>query len=154
MTLSAALISILLYTSINDYRNFVITNRVNCLILLLGLTHVIIYDVSYLFITLTELSLVFSILYIFEKIYRYVRKSQGLGYGDIKFLSAATCWVGIMGIIHLLLLACLSALIFLTLKKMHGETIALETRIAFGPHLCLGLSVIWILQNWAVWPAI
>jgi prepilin signal peptidase PulO-like enzyme (type II secretory pathway) len=39
------------------------------------------------------------------------------------------------------LMASMSALVIINVKKLCGQTLANDTRLAFGPHLCIGLLV-------------
>ncbi|QFT61985.1 A24 family peptidase [Roseivivax sp. THAF30] len=68
-----------------------------------------------------------------------LRGYEGLGLGDAKLFGAAGAWVGLMGLAWVLLVATLSALVFV-LTMGTGR----ETRVAFGPWLCIGFSAVWL----------
>ena len=79
----------------------------------------------------------------FQRLFVYFRGYQGLGSGDVKFLAAATMWTGALAIPLILLIATTSALLFLFVTRLSRNRLELTTRIAFRPHLCLGLLIVW-----------
>ena len=62
--------------------------------------------------------------------------------GDIKFLSAAAMWIGLAGLPSVILIASASALLFLLMRSLAGTAITNDTRLAFGPHLAIGLAFV------------
>src|SRR5665213_4231958 len=76
--------------------------------------------------------------------YRWVRGYNGLGFGDVKFVTAAVLWVGLEGVPGMLLVAVLSAMASLLVLKAGGHELHGRQAISFGPHLAVGLWVIWI----------
>jgi leader peptidase (prepilin peptidase)/N-methyltransferase len=84
----------------------------------------------------------------FRRLYFFLRKIQGLGLGDVKFLAAATPWVGIMGIPVLLLIAAFSALIAIGGMQIAGQNLTRETSLPFGPFLAIGLLSAVAAQQW------
>ena len=81
------------------------------------------------------------------ELYRLIRGRIGIGAGDVKFLGAAATWVGLLGIPWVVLLASISGLLVATLGSVSGQDIKAESRIAFGPHLSLGLLVVWLMHD-------
>jgi leader peptidase (prepilin peptidase) / N-methyltransferase len=85
-------------------------------------------------------------------LFRYLdfalRKIQGLGLGDVKFLAAATPWVGVAGIPMLLLIAALSALLTISGAQLAGQSLTRQTSLPFGPFLALGLLSTVAAQQW------
>lgn len=88
--------------------------------------------------------LVFALACLFRAAYRWVRGYEGLGFGDVKFTTAGVLWIGIEGIPGLLLVAVLSALVSLVILKVEGHELDGKQAISFGPHLAIGLWLIWI----------
>jgi leader peptidase (prepilin peptidase) / N-methyltransferase len=78
-------------------------------------------------------------LELFRRVYRVLRQRDGLGYGDVKFLAASGAWTGPLVIPHLILIASVSALLFVVLRSVAGRKLTSASRIAFGPHLAVGL---------------
>ncbi len=82
-----------------------------------------------------------------EELYRLIRGRTGIGAGDIKFLGAAATWVGLPCIPWVVLLASISGLLAALLSSVVGQDVRAESRIAFGPHLSLGLMLVWLLRD-------
>jgi leader peptidase (prepilin peptidase)/N-methyltransferase len=82
---------------------------------------------------------------IFRATYRYIRGHDGLGFGDVKFATAAGLWIGIAGVPGLLLIAVVSALGSLLILRAQGHDLSGKQAISFGPHLAIGLWFTWIL---------
>jgi len=78
--------------------------------------------------------------------YRRFRGRTGLGGGDIKLLAAGAVWVGVLGMPWVLLIGSLSALAVAMGTQLAGKPVTATTRLAFGPHLALGLLVVWTWQ--------
>lgn len=76
--------------------------------------------------------------------YRQVRGFDGLGFGDVKFVTAATLWVGVQGMPTLLVLAVLSATASLVIMRAEGCKLDGRQAISFGPHLAVGLWLAWL----------
>lgn len=76
--------------------------------------------------------------------YYKFRGSYGLGLGDAKLFAAAGSWVGLLGLPSVLLWATISAIIIVLIKTISDDTYSKEQPIAFGPHLALGLWIVWL----------
>jgi leader peptidase (prepilin peptidase) / N-methyltransferase len=81
-------------------------------------------------------------------LYQKLRGKIGLGLGDVKFAAAATAWTGLLTLPSLILMASLSALAALAFFQIRGRVQNLQTRIPFGPHLCVGLLVTWLALSY------
>jgi leader peptidase (prepilin peptidase) / N-methyltransferase len=77
-------------------------------------------------------------------LYRRVRGREGLGLGDAKLVGAAGAWVSWTGLPGVVLWACASAFALLLARSLRGEAITLTTRFPFGPHLCIGIWLVWL----------
>ena len=88
-----------------------------------------------------------SIFWLLRRLYVALRKTQGLGLGDVKFLAAAALWIGIQGIPTLLLLATLTALTAAGSMQLAGRDVTRQTSLPFGPFLASGLLLTIILQQ-------
>ena len=84
------------------------------------------------------------LLWLIRYLYWQLRNRHGLGLGDVKFVAAACAWVGLLGLPWLILTASMSALAVIIGKQMSGQQLVKDTRLAFGPHLCIGLLAIWL----------
>ena len=79
----------------------------------------------------------YLILFIPSKIYSYMRKENGMGYGDFKLNAALNAWLGYHTLFLLLFIACGIALLA-GLPKMIARRQVVGIRIPFGP--CLMIS--------------
>lgn len=132
-----------------DLRRGIIPNALNLAIACLGLTRAVITDGAIAGIEAgAEALAVGMIFWLFRRLYFALRKIQGLGLGDVKFLAAATSCVGIAGIPILLLIAALSALMAIGGMQLAGQNLTRETSLPFGPFLALGLLSAVAAQQW------
>ncbi len=88
----------------------------------------------------------FAALLTFRAGYRSVRGREGLGLGDVKFMAGAGLWVGWHGLAPLMLVASLSALLFLMLRGAVSGHIDPQRALPFGPFLCIGTMTVWTVQ--------
>lgn len=79
------------------------------------------------------------IFWLLRRLYFALRKNQGLGLGDVKFLAAAGPWIGIAGLPTLLLIATLTALAAAGSLQLAGRDMTRRTSLPFGPFLAIGL---------------
>jgi leader peptidase (prepilin peptidase) / N-methyltransferase len=86
--------------------------------------------------------------WLLRRLYFVLRKTQGLGLGDVKFLAAAGPWVGIAGWPALLLVATLTALVAAGGLRLAGRDMTRQTSLPFGPFLAAGLLSTVILQQY------
>jgi leader peptidase (prepilin peptidase)/N-methyltransferase len=88
-----------------------------------------------------------AIFWLLRRLYFALRKTQGLGLGDVKFLAAATPWIGVQGIPTLLLIATLTALTAAGSLQLAGRGMTRQTSLPFGPFLAVGLLLTVILRQ-------
>lgn len=86
-----------------------------------------------------EGAMIGAIFWLLRRLYFALRKIQGLGLGDVKFLAAAGIWVGVAGLPMLLLVAALTALACAGLMQLAGRQLSGQTSMSFGPFLAIGL---------------
>lgn len=137
---------LLLTISFIDYRQMIIPNGLNFLLAASGIFTTSRVLENSIVNVLTQATVVLILMSALAKTYAHLRKVSGLGGGDIKFLGAATCWVGLLGLPWTLLIASLSGLTFVTISFLMGY-FQKRQRVAFGPHLCLGLFIAWVLRD-------
>ena len=83
-----------------------------------------------------------------EIAYRAWRGRDGLGRGDAKLLAAGGAWCGAAALPATLLIASVSALLFvLLISAIRRRAPTGETMLAFGPFLAFGVGLVWILQR-------
>jgi leader peptidase (prepilin peptidase)/N-methyltransferase len=91
-----------------------------------------------------EAVLVLAAVSLFCAGYRFMRGQDGLGFGDVKFVTAGVLWLGIEGVPGLILAGVLSALASLAILRTDGHKLSGRQAISFGPHLALALWLIWV----------
>jgi len=123
-----------------DFRYGIIPDRLNLAIAAVGLIKSVFADGAIIGIETALASVVVGITFwLLRRLYFTLRNIQGLGLGDVKFLAAATPWVGITGIPVLLLIAALTALIAIGGAQLAGQNVTRQTMLPFGPFLAAGL---------------
>jgi leader peptidase (prepilin peptidase) / N-methyltransferase len=131
-----------------DTRRGIIPNGLNLSIASLGLVKAIIADGAMAGVetgcTAAAIGFMFWLL---RRLYFALRKTQGLGLGDVKFLAAAALWIGLRGIPTLLLIATLTALTAAGSLQLAGRNMTRQTSLPFGPFLVIGLLLTLILQH-------
>lgn len=73
-----------------------------------------------------------------------IRRREGLGLGDCKFLAGAGAWVAWPGLPSVVLIAAVGALAVVLPRALAGHRILPDRRMAFGPYLCLGAWIVWL----------
>ncbi|ODP37706.1 prepilin peptidase [Sphingomonas turrisvirgatae] len=74
---------------------------------------------------------------------KLLRRRGTLGLGDVKFLAAASLWVGFVGTTLVFVCASLLALLF-TLARTPWRKLDLKAAIPFGPFLAVSLALIFV----------
>lgn len=146
---SATVLLVLLLVAISwiDLQHMIIPNVLNATLAITGiLVSVLSLHTAFLSIVLQSVSVV-ALFWRIAQLYSHFRKVDGLGGGDIKFLGAATCWVGAFGLPWALLIASLSGLTLALCRHLMGHRLKAAQRLAFGPHLSLGLFVTWMMRD-------
>jgi len=77
--------------------------------------------------------------------YEKWRGAPGLGMGDAKLFALAGLWLGSRGLPSCLAFAVLSALASAAISLRDGSLTNLRQPLPFGPHLALGLWLVWVL---------
>ena len=81
------------------------------------------------------------------RLYRAVRRRDGLGEGDAKLLAAAGAWVGWQGLGPVLLTAALAGLALALARRAAGAQVGATTAIPFGPPLALATWLVWLYAH-------
>ena len=132
-----------------DLRHGIIPNWLNLAIAALGLANVVITEgTTAAFSAMATAVLIGVLFWLLQRLYFALRHVDGLGLGDVKFLAAATIWVGAAAIPTLLLIAALAALAVAGSLQLAGHEMKRQTSIPFGPFLALGLLLTPALQSW------
>ncbi|MGF6305913.1 leader peptidase (prepilin peptidase)/N-methyltransferase [Bradyrhizobium sp. i1.8.4] len=131
-----------------DLRHGIIPDWLNLAIAALGLANVVITEGTTAAFGAIAIAVLVGILFwLLQRLYFALRQVDGLGLGDVKFIAAATIWVGALGIPTLLLIAALAALGVAGSLQLAGREMKRQTSIPFGPFLALGLLLTPVLQS-------
>jgi leader peptidase (prepilin peptidase) / N-methyltransferase len=132
-----------------DLRWGFIPDGINLAIAGLGVTKVVVaYGVTAAVEAIIEAILVGIVFWSVRWLYFVIRKKDGLGIGDIKFLAAAVPWVGILDVPTLVLITSLAALLAIGGAHLAGQKLSWQTSLRFGPFLAIGLLSTLALQQW------
>lgn len=78
------------------------------------------------------------------RLYRRLRQREGLGGGDARLLAAGGAWVGLAGLPGVILIGALSGLALALAGRLAGQPLRPTAELAFGPHLALGIWLVWL----------
>jgi leader peptidase (prepilin peptidase) / N-methyltransferase len=137
----------LIAITIIDWKWQIIPNYLNSMVAFTGLAHA--YDGAWKSIFSPVIASVF-VMFMFwalKVVYSKTRNQDGIGWGDVKFLGAATTWVGLTGLPWVVLVGAISGLAFAIVSSSLGRPLGLAHRLAFGPHLALGLFFAWVFRD-------
>ncbi|MCG2672817.1 prepilin peptidase [Bradyrhizobium sp. GCM10023182] len=144
--LSVALASLLAAICAIDARFGIIPNKLVGAMAACGLAGVFLLDPDEVMYRIAEVVIVAIAMAAFRAVYRWVRGYDGLGFGDVKFLAAATFWIGLRSLPALLLIAVVSALASAFLLRSARYEVDGRHAIPFGPHLAVGLWLAWVFD--------
>ncbi len=87
------------------------------------------------------------VLGLFRGGYAWIRRSEGLGLGDVKLAAAIGAWLPIDAIPLCFGLATTSALLTVMFARLGGQPVMRTTRIPFGAFLCPALWVVFYAHS-------
>jgi leader peptidase (prepilin peptidase) / N-methyltransferase len=82
-----------------------------------------------------------GVLALFRSGYGWIRKTEGLGLGDVKLAAAIGAWLPLEAVPTCFVLATGGALVAVVLARVNGQAVMSTTRIPFGAFLCPALWV-------------
>ncbi|WP_018125828.1 prepilin peptidase [Desulfovibrio oxyclinae] len=85
-----------------------------------------------------------GLFWVMQRVYRIVRKEEGLGTGDVKLMLPVGALVGPAGLPFTILAAALGAMVGSFIYMRLPGSSGFKTRIPFGPFLCFG-AMLYIL---------
>jgi leader peptidase (prepilin peptidase) / N-methyltransferase len=139
------LITIALLICVTDFRKMIIPDWINALLAATGaIVSVFVFRQNWTVVLGAAVLTGLSFMTV-AGAYRGLRGVSGLGMGDIKFLAAASTWIGVAGLPWLLLFACIGGLAHVLVRHLAGHEMERMTRIPFGPYLSAGLVLVWSL---------
>lgn len=135
----------LLALAIIDLRTYLLPDRLNLGVFLLGTAMVTLYRQDVWAWHLAGAIAGYGLLWLVEKAYRHLRGFDGLGRGDAKMLGAIGMWVGLERLPPVLLIASLSGIVTaLALSVLKQKSVSGQSMIAFGPWIALAGYIVWL----------
>ena len=86
-------------------------------------------------------------LALFRSGYGWIRKTEGLGLGDVKLAAAIGAWLPLDAISLCFGLATTGALVTVVLARLSGQAVMRTTRIPFGAFLCPALWIVFFADS-------
>ena len=86
-------------------------------------------------------------LALFRAGYGWLRKTEGLGLGDVKLAGAIGAWLPLEAIPLCFSIATGGALVTVLLARLSGQTVLRTTRIPFGAFLCPALWIVFFANS-------
>ena len=86
-------------------------------------------------------------LALFRSGYGWIRKTEGLGLGDVKLAAAIGAWLPLDAIPLCFGLATSGALVTVLLARLSGRAVMRTTRIPFGAFLCPALWIVFFADS-------
>jgi leader peptidase (prepilin peptidase) / N-methyltransferase len=88
-----------------------------------------------------------AVLAMFRSGYAWLRRSEGLGLGDVKLAAGIGAWLPIDAIPLCFGLATSSALLTVMFARLGGQSVMRTTRIPFGAFLCPALWIVFFADR-------
>ncbi|MEP3893193.1 MAG: A24 family peptidase [Litorimonas sp.] len=133
-------IPVALFISVVDVMTYRIPDLCNLSVAALGLWHVSGRDVLSVHVVVA-LS-VGLMLWGFSAWYQHRFARTGLGLGDVKFIAAATVWVGPLALPYMLLIASSAGIVVALVGRRQFVGDAGQIAVPFGPFLAFGFFVV------------
>jgi leader peptidase (prepilin peptidase) / N-methyltransferase len=86
------------------------------------------------------------LLWMVRAVFHALKGYDGLGFGDVKFVAAASTWIGVESVAFALLVASTVALIYVLLRQIFDRSFEPNARVPFCPFLALGIICVAGLQ--------
>jgi leader peptidase (prepilin peptidase)/N-methyltransferase len=86
-------------------------------------------------------------LALFRSGYAWIRRSEGLGLGDVKLAAGIGAWLPVDAIPLCFGLATTSALLVVMLGYLNGQSVTRATRLPFGAFLCPSLWIVFYVDS-------
>lgn len=86
----------------------------------------------------------FTVFFFIAEAYRWLRRRDGLGFGDAKLMAALGAWLGWPGLPSVVLIAAISGLALVLMQSALGRGVAFDRPLPFGAYLSLGAWLVWL----------
>lgn len=143
---TSILAALLLAAAVIDVRTMRIPNALNALIACSGLIAAFWLGLP-LRDALIGVAAGYTALFLLNRGYRALRGRDGLGLGDAKLLAGAGAWLGWTGLPFVVLIAAALGIAFVAALRIGGRHMSGGDALAFGPFLCIGALIVWVVQH-------
>jgi leader peptidase (prepilin peptidase)/N-methyltransferase len=133
----------LLTLAATDLKYYLLPDFLTLPLILSGLLVTWIFHSQTLLSNAIGASVGYLFLVLLRRLYRMLRRREGIGLGDAKLLAASGAWVSWNGLPSVILLGALTGIAFAPLGEKHSGSFSL-TRIPFGTFLCLSTWIVWL----------
>jgi len=140
----AALFLALCLLALFDFRYFIIPDGPIWFLLLSGAATVLLGAPKEAPGRIAAAAVGFLSLWLVDRAYEKLRGAPGVGEADAKLFAVAGLWLGFRGLPSCLLFAVLSALVSAVVSIRAGSLQNAREPLPFGPHLALGLWLVWV----------
>ncbi|MDB5395016.1 MAG: type 4 prepilin peptidase 1 [Rhodospirillales bacterium] len=127
-----------------DARHMVLPDVLTLPLILAGLGFALIAEPDRILDHAAGAAVGWLIFWAVARLYRALRRREGLGEGDAKLLAAAGAWVTWSGLGAVMLLAAVTGLLIALAGRLRGGSLAAATAIPFGPPLAFAIWVVWL----------
>lgn len=146
LVLIGALLVLMTAVAVFDIRRLIIPNALNIAIFALGLASSFVNPAVGLVEAIAAALLGGAFMAAVLITFRRLRGYDGLGMGDVKFVVASGTWIGAASVPAALAISSMTALGYVLIRYASGRPIAATERIAFGPFLAFGFSLVASIQ--------
>lgn len=144
---TAVLVVLLGLAAATDLRTMRIPNVLNAIIVASGLAATWLLQRDML-AALIGAAAGYVALFALNWLYRAARGRDGIGLGDAKLLAGAGAWLGWFGLPFVVLIGSALGIAFVAVLRLGGRTIDKQDALAFGPFLCAGILIVWLVQSY------
>lgn len=137
------LLAVLMAVCAIDARLGIIPDSLNLALAAGGVAEYAFEHGAAVYIGILEAAVVFVAVAAFRSAFRWLRGYDGFGFGDVKFVGAASLWIGSAALPGAVLIAVGSALLAILLSGAERYEVGGRPAIPFGPHLATGIWLTW-----------
>ena len=134
-----------------DGRRFIIPDQLVAAGLALGLLDAAVVQPGRFTTSLANATLrglVLALLFFgFRMAYRYIRRREGIGLGDVKLAGVGGVWLGWMATTVAVDVAAVSALVVVVIAVLRGQSVTRTTRIPFGLFFAPAIWIAWLFET-------
>jgi leader peptidase (prepilin peptidase)/N-methyltransferase len=142
----SVLVLLSLWAAATDIRSLTIPNTVNLAIFVSGLAASFVLPVVGPVSALAGSVAAAAFVLLVQVGFRFYRGYDGLGLGDVKFVGAATTWIGLESIAFALAAASMTALVYVVARRALDPRFDAGRPIPFCPFLAAGFVLVAVAQ--------